>query len=526
MNRLLNKYPYPILLLALIFTLKALYLAFFVTPLWDIPDETGHFSYVRDLAEGRGLPLLGKAMIKADVMAHVSHNQNAKPVANWIAQHPPIYYLIAAVPLKIGMAATSEPELLFRLPRLVAAISGGLLLLVLFRTMRTLGLDNYRAAALAAAIGFIPMVSHLASGTNHDVTLFLFSALVVHFLARFLLHRQLSDAYWCAAWMTLAAGTKMTAWVVILPLLAVFTFEIKGHVKHRLRHICGITAAMAIIPAVWMTRNFIYFHDPMYTAATNKIDQSINKSLYNFIEYILSNSITERLTLHFYGLFGWVGTGRGKVVIMPIHGLPYSFFSLVLVASVLLVTFWSSLIIYRGMPGFSRVVSLNLPNQARREGGQSIFIKFFSPRVLLFVISAGTLIFFENYHSGDNLMISARILSAVLLVFIGLLGPCALRNTHETLDRLMLYSIVFFSFFSLVLLWTLYGIFLKDGWAHALHGRYLYPIVPFILVALGVAIQRLRIPGIVLIFFVTGLATMELEAFLLQVFPFYGGNVW
>ena len=186
----MKRYPPPILILALLFTLKALYLAFFVTPLWDIPDEIGHFSYARDLAEGRGVPVLGRAEIRGDVMAHMSHNPDARPAANWIAQHPPVYYLLAAVPLKIGMAFTNDPEVLYRLPRLVAAICGGLLLLVLYRTMRTLGLDNYRATVLAACIGFIPMVSHLASGTNHDMTLFLFSALMVHFLIRFLIYHN------------------------------------------------------------------------------------------------------------------------------------------------------------------------------------------------------------------------------------------------------------------------------------------------------------------------------------------------
>ena len=141
---------------------------------------------------GRGawLPVLGRAQIRGDVMAHMSHNPDARPFANWIAQHPPVYYLLAAVPLKIGMAFTNDPEVLYRLPRLVAAICGGLLLLVLFRTMLTLGLDNYRATVLAACIGFIPMVSHLASGTNHDMTLFLFSALMVHFLVRFVIYQN------------------------------------------------------------------------------------------------------------------------------------------------------------------------------------------------------------------------------------------------------------------------------------------------------------------------------------------------
>ena len=329
----MKRYPPPILMLALLFTLKALYLAFFVTPLWDIPDEIGHFSYARDLAEGRGVPVLGRAEIEADVMAHMLHNPDARPTANWIAQHPPVYYLLAAVPLKIGMAFTNDPEVLYRLPRLVAAICGGLLLLVLYRTMRTLGLDNYRATVLAACIGFIPMVSHLASGTNNDMTLFLFSALMVHFLVRFLIYHQLRDAYWSAAWMTLAAGIKMTAWVVIPPLLVIFALEMSGPVRHWLKHLSGVTAVMLLVPLIWMLHNLVYYGDPTYTAVPMRSGVLETPLTDSFYTYIHSHPVIDHFILHFYGLLGWMGSGDGNVHLFHVAGVPRGAFSLIFLAA-------------------------------------------------------------------------------------------------------------------------------------------------------------------------------------------------
>ena len=334
----MKRYTPPILTLALLFTLKALYLAFFVTPLWDVPDEIGHFSYARDLAEGRGVPVLGRAEIGGDVMAHVSHNPDARPTANWIAQHPPVYYLLSAVPLKIGMAFTNDPEVLYRLPRLVAAICGGLLLLVLYRTIRTLGLNNYCATVLASCIGFIPMVSHLASGTNHDMTLFLFSALMVHFLVRFLINHQLSDAYWSAVWMTLAAGIKMTAWVVIPPLLVIFALEMNGPARHWLKHFSGVTAVMLLVPLAWMLRNYVYFGDPTCTAVTNAIWRMDTPLTDSFYTYIHSQPVIDHFILNFYGLLGWIGTGGGKLKWFQVAGAPRAAFSLILFAAGLLIT--------------------------------------------------------------------------------------------------------------------------------------------------------------------------------------------
>lgn len=76
-----------------------------------------------------------------------------------------------------------------------------------------------------------------------------------------------------------------------------------------------------------------------------------------------------------------------------------------------------------------------------------------------------------------------------------------------------------------MLLFQLYGIYLNDGRLRACHGRYLYPVVPFFLVALSVAVQRLRVPKWSLIVIVLLLSVMELEAFIVQVIPFYQGGV-
>jgi len=61
----IDKCVYPI---ALLFFLKAIVLAFWITPLWDIPDEFAHFAYARDIALGKGIPLLGEAKIDADIL--------------------------------------------------------------------------------------------------------------------------------------------------------------------------------------------------------------------------------------------------------------------------------------------------------------------------------------------------------------------------------------------------------------------------------------------------------------------------
>ena len=67
---------------AALFLVKALVLAFWVTPLWDVPDETGHYAIVADLSEGRGLPLQGKSAIPSDVVSDWTRGKSAAPCSD------------------------------------------------------------------------------------------------------------------------------------------------------------------------------------------------------------------------------------------------------------------------------------------------------------------------------------------------------------------------------------------------------------------------------------------------------------
>jgi hypothetical protein len=116
----------------------------------------------------------------------------------------------------------------------------------------------------------------------------------------------------------------------------------------------------------------------------------------------------------------------------------------------------------------------------------------------------------------------ARILFAALLVFGAVAALFPLLYVTEPLDRLMLYALVVFFFFTTVLMWQVYGFYLLDGRVRAAQGRYFYPVMPFMLAALAVAVYRLHIPGLLLAVLTAGLAIMELETFVLQALPFYG----
>jgi len=509
--------------IAIVFTAKALYLSFCVTPLWSIPDEIGHLAYVYDIAEERGIPLLGESKIDSDIMSSYKGTDGARPSNNWIAQHPPLYYILASIPLKIGRQITKDKETLFKLPRIVSAISGGLALFVIFSTIQLIGLDAYRSILIASAIGFIPMFTHLCSGVNHDSSLLFFSATAVYFLTKFIMNKNIHDAYWSGLWMTLTAAIKMTSWVIIPPFLAIIGFQILFSQKKWIKHTIKVSVLTLAIPILWMGRNFYYFADPLYTASTKahwRLSEPLKDS---FLTYLTSQPVVQHLLLNFYALIGWQTPGITGNTWFQIRGFPLKYF--------LLVLFF--MVVALAIALFKTIKQLHTNNYNFKQADTQFmplrnFLSNKKTRCLIINTSIAISTFFcvllfSNSHFSIIPFSDLRILSICLLVWACCLSLVIMVWTTTMGPRqiLMSFGLITFLFFTFTLLQPLYKAYLMDGRMRATHGRYFYPVTPFIILSFAIAVYNLRINRTFLFFGVIGLAIMEWYSYLLLIIPFF-----
>lgn len=520
MTTFLDKYPPSMLFIALLFATKSLYLAFSVTPLWDIPDEAGHYAYVRDLAEGRGIPLLGISAIGDDITSLVIGDH---PQQNYIAQHPPAYYLIAAIPLKIGSNLTNVDQTLFRLPRIIAALSGALSLLVLFRMLRKSGIEKPSAIALASAIGFIPMFSHLASGTNNDLTLFLFCALATFYFVSYMKQNKNTDAYWCAVWLAFAGITKMTAWILLAPMVLAIIFEFKCRgLKAWTKSAIFIVVTAVSLPAAWMLRNWLHFGNPFYTSV-NEGEFSLAQPLpETFTDYLSQQPVLELFIRNFYGMIGWRGTGLGPAGMLQVHGIPSSLFAVILVVAtaiiaiyVLCITFGNLNSTVKSKGSFASLSSLSFNNR---------YSSTFKHWLFLFCALASAYFIFYTSYASSNFSGYMYITAVSLLVFSCIIALSQVLYTTDSTDRVALLGLVIVFFFVTTILYQVYQLYILDGRLRGVQGRYFYPIVPLLLLCLSVAADRLRLPSWTVVLSVALLGFAELEAFLSQIIPFYAGG--
>lgn len=512
-------------LLAMVFVLKALYMGFYVTPPGDIPDESGHYAYARDIAGGEIFPIMSKAMIPKDLWLDTGET-NTFLRDNYITQHPPLYYAIAAIPLKLTQLFTNDRWYQIRATRTVSAVSLGVLFLALFWTLVDAGISRERSLLLASTLGFIPMVSHLASGITNDIFLFMLCALATRHLVRFVKAQNLRDAYLCAVWLTLAGGTKMTAWVLIAGFVGIMLYELRRPLKSWLMHAAGISLTALVLPIWWMARNFVHFGNPM---KMNVVSTPPKLPDYTLLEYVQTQPYFDWMLVHFYGLIGFSGYCQTPelthlctgVRATRISSQPYDF--LVMVLLVLTVLFLAHTFRrYRHLAGQTHTAP---PASSLQQWGASLFNKPVLRTLLLSSLLVGGVCLFVVaelyvYHEPGLVAELARTMM-VAVALVGLLGLAVILLDADPEERLMYYAMALFLGFGLLILLQGLKAYVLLAELRGVQGRYFYPFLPLMLVALALLLQRFRVPTGVYLWVVIALAWGELHAYVTQVIPFF-----
>ncbi len=505
-------------LIAIIFFIKALILSFWITPLWDIPDEPGHFAYARDIGSGKGIPVLGKSVIETDIRSHVAGSVVTSTKINWIAQHPPAYYIPAGLLWKVAAFFTADPEILFRVPRVLSALSGALVIIVLYFLLVLVSGNRLASLGFAASIGFIPMFSHMSSGTNQDITLTLFVCLATYYWTRFLIQKKnVKYACYTAIWLSVACFTKLTALVLTAPMLFIMFFELESSWKLRIKQAAIIFGIWFILPGLWMIRSYYYFGKFFVTAAGQRgFSLDSNPLTDSFFYYLGKQQAIEQFFVNFFGLFGFIGTGKGNLCWLPVGSWPLTVYSMFVMLLLLMVLLYLSYVVIWG-------------NEKYIEKSNSVFdfisryTSFFTARmgIRLTIVCYGMIIAIVTWLIPTDSIF--RHIAFSTLNYIWVLSLFLILCTLEQKQRLVVYAWIIIFFFIVILLRQVYHFFILGGELRATHGRYLYPLIPLIMVGIiGPAFALFKKQAAHLfILLALVMAFTEMNVFLSQVIPFY-----
>jgi hypothetical protein len=487
------------ILVAAVFFVKASLLGLFVTPLWDVPDETGHYALVIDIVSGRGLPLMGRSVIPDSVYeSWMRKPAPSPPMPNWTAQHPPLYYLAAAPFLAAARIVSDDPAWQCRLLRLFSALSGALALFVFFAAFHEASGDPLIAFVAASGVGFLPMFTHMASGVNHDVFLALCMGVAALYFVRLARRGLVRDGLAMGLALAAAGATKLSALApsAVLVLAAALLLESRG--AQRARQWLAVAAVAASLPALWLLRHWLLLPG---VAAHPTGAPSFDLDVFSFMTRY---PVLDHTFKNFVGLIGWTGTGRGDLHWFQIDG-PYLLVYLILASgAAILAAYWIE----------------------RQE------LEHPSPRAVVLLSRAlafgAFAVCFFAFLGGYGGVGRIKRFAYSLLVAVLFLGAPRVLAAADSRARVVFVSQLSVLVFTAAYLANSFESFRAHGEMRATNGRYFFAVLPFLGLGYFEPAALALSPGwrrhLALAAVFAALLLDEIVFFLLRVVPFYSAG--
>ena len=294
-----------------------------MTPAWETPDEVGHVSYIRHLRSTGSLPQQGIDAVRP-------------------AQHPPLYYVVAALftlPADVndmtgGLTSNSNfiwasqggsdnniavhrsaetfpyqgQVLLLHLARLASVLMGVATVALVAAIGWDLFPERPNVGLLGAAlVAFLPQFLFISGAVNNDNLLVPVTTAVwllsIHALAR---PTEIRRWLWVGVLLAVALLTKSSALVACLVVGGTITVVAAQRRSPKLFIQAGLAVAIPVVlgSGWWFVRNQTLYGDPLGWAVFKQIDAA-NFRTTPFTGNDLRHFFTTQMN-SFWGLFGWM----------------------------------------------------------------------------------------------------------------------------------------------------------------------------------------------------------------------------
>ncbi|HEY4690491.1 MAG TPA: DUF2142 domain-containing protein [Anaerolineae bacterium] len=297
-----------------------------VTPIFEGPDEPGHYVYIRYLAEGQGLPV--QSFDRAQLAVAYGH-------------HPPLYYALSAM-LTFWIDTSNAPDvfrpnpafiwsgnggehnnllhtaaeafpfrgasLAVHLARVVSVLFGAVTVWGTHRLGMIITRSEVLALGAAAVVAFNPQFLFITSVMNNDGAATAFSTLALVMMVALLCEGGTRRrAIWLGVWIALALLSKMSA-LGLIPLAALSMAVVAA--RQRSWHVLGELALFTALPVAvfsgwWFVRNQILYGDPLgyqlFRTTWRHIDAPLDFSQPETLRQFVS-----MVHQSFWGRFGWM----------------------------------------------------------------------------------------------------------------------------------------------------------------------------------------------------------------------------
>ncbi len=351
-ENIIKKKGLSIGLLIAVFFCKELFWAYLVPP-WKAPDEIAHYGYVQSLYMEKAFPILGKATFiernfESGSMRRVGLDEfpgtaaglsgtfeslPKGPYINWIAQHPPLYYLLM-LPFYSMLPHDGYIALMFL--RLISIILGCITLYFSHKTLKLLfGNREPFNIVVVSCMAFLPGFSYISALVNNDNLVVALSSVLFFYWVKDIHGYDVRRSIAIGILLGFLALTKVTAlplWIAGF-LIGIYKWhriaglhpdDKKTLVKDFIFNMSVVFGLAVLICSFWYIRNLQLYGTllPDMNSAVKsnphllidypdlgtrfpelvKVPQNFNYSLFDF--FVMKNFFYEYFK-NFLGLFGF-----------------------------------------------------------------------------------------------------------------------------------------------------------------------------------------------------------------------------
>ncbi|MEI6127598.1 MAG: glycosyltransferase family 39 protein, partial [Pseudomonadota bacterium] len=316
-----------IIVLGLFFVLGLCYSS--VTPLWSPPDEDRHFAYCEYIALNKSLP-----------------NLNAQDKAFHISQavHPPLYYAIGSLfykndsePLFKQLSIHEGPGYILVQPKAEPASSyaskartaymlrflslffSGLTIYLAYKIILSLfpG-ESVMAATGALILATNPQFLHVSASISNEPLSTAFTALYLFMLINFFKPPGKSYAHAGAGLVLGCCLLTKVSTIIYIPITVVaLILAYRRETKKIFRGLFIILSLALLVSGWWYIRNWILFHDPVFSKAIEAIQPWAIRGKPFSISY--GAFIVKMTFTSFFGYFGSM-----QIPLMQTHLMVYA----------------------------------------------------------------------------------------------------------------------------------------------------------------------------------------------------------
>jgi hypothetical protein len=341
------------------------------------------------------------------------------------------------------------------------------------------------------------MFTHLSSGVNHDTLVACTATWAMYWVARWLDSGRFAHLLLAGSMVAACTVTKITGLAMAVPLFFALAWALwrmppsrgmrpGGDVVRWAARSAVLWLVMFTPVCLWIGRNLFHFQHMFYDASNL---HPANVVPIGFFEFMARFPVWQHIVLNFIALVGWNGSGNGALRWIQANGYLARYF-----------------LAFLGTGSLAAIFA-PLVAHARSRASYAVLASALVAVALFYL-------WWPEFHV-------VRLTCILLLAaLVATLATRASGFWHAERDGWLLFaSAAITIFFLLAYYETLRGAF--GGYMRATHGRYLYPVVPFLLLILLWPARDRRLARAMLGIAAFGMLVAE-GFFLRQVFSLYG----